>query len=100
MLATAGNGCISRIGGQHAGFNRCVATLDACKVQKARVTSHQRAAGEYGFRQAIQAAAGDCAGTVADALAAFQVFANRRMGFSSAAFLQTGLTTGCCIQGR
>jgi hypothetical protein len=68
-----------RLGGQHAGLDGGVAALDARGVQVAGVAAHQRAAGEHRLGQALQAAVVDGARAVADALAAFDVGADRRV---------------------
>ena len=88
VLAAAGHSGVGGISSQHAGFDGGVATLDAGEVQKARIAANQRAAGEHCFRQAHQTAAGDGTGAIADALAAFQVLANGRVGFPALHFFK------------
>jgi len=75
-------------GGQHAGLDRGVAALDARSVQRASLAADQRTAREHQLGQAQQAARGDGAGAVADALAAFEVGADGRVGLPALHLLE------------
>jgi hypothetical protein len=78
-------------GGQHAALDGGVAALDARGVEVASASQPISAPpGNTGLGQALQAAGGDGARAVADALAAFDVRRGWRGGSSSAAFPRTG----------
>jgi hypothetical protein len=67
------------LGGEHARFHRGMAALDARHVHEARRAADQRAAGEEELRHRLPAALVDRARAVADAAAALQYLADRRM---------------------
>ncbi len=79
-LALCGQGLERGFGGEHAGLDRGVAALDARGVEKAGVVADQPAAREHQLGQALQAAGGDRARTVLQALAAFEVLADLGVG--------------------
>ncbi|MCY1460122.1 hypothetical protein D9M71_776530 [compost metagenome] len=65
-----------------------MAALDLGKVQGAQVATDQRAAVEDHLRQRVEAALADGTGTVADALAAFEVLAHHRVVLEALEFVE------------
>jgi hypothetical protein len=79
---------VSRFGGEHAGLDRGVAALDARRVQRPGFAADQRAAREYELGQAQDAARGDGARAVGDALAALERLADRGVRLPALEFLE------------
>ncbi|MCY1178216.1 hypothetical protein D9M73_185560 [compost metagenome] len=85
------------VSSEHAGFHGSVAALDLGEVQGAEVAADQRAAREDHLRQRVQAALADGAGTVGNALAAFQVLLDHRVVLVALEFVE-GRQEGVAIR--
>src|SRR6185369_7172537 len=89
VVLTAGDERVERsLGGEHAGLDRGVAALDPARVEIARLAADEGAAREHRLRQAENAACGDRARTVAEALAAFERLPDLGMGLPALEFLE------------
>ena len=86
--ALGGDGRDGAFGGHHAALHRRVAALDARHVQESCSATNQRAAREGQFRHRLPAAIIDGACAIGNAAAAFQNFADRRVGFPALEFLE------------
>ncbi len=73
---------------EHAGLHRRVAAFDLGHVHGAQVTANQCTALEDHLRQRVDAAFGQGAGAVADALAAFQVLSQNRVVLEALEFIE------------
>src|SRR5690606_21096363 len=69
-----------RLRRHHPRLDGAVAALDAGGVEKARLVADQAATREHELRQRLQAAGGNGARAVGNALAAFEKAADRGMG--------------------
>ncbi len=79
---------VGGLGGEHAGLDRGVAALDAAGVQVAGLAADQSATAEHRLGQAEDAAGGDGARPVADALAAFEQLADLGVRLPALEFLE------------
>ncbi|VAY89696.1 conserved hypothetical protein [mine drainage metagenome] len=73
---------------QHAGLDRGMAALDARGIEKTRLAAHHAAAREHELGQGQNAARGERARAIAQALAAFENGADGGMGFEALEFLE------------
>ena len=73
---------------QHSALHGCVRAFDAGYVYKACCTANQGAAGEGQFRHRLPAALVNRARAVSHALAAFQIFADRRVRLPTLEFFK------------
>mmetsp|Transcript_81447 Transcript_81447/g.226443 ORF Transcript_81447/g.226443 Transcript_81447/m.226443 type:complete len:490 (-) Transcript_81447:241-1710(-) len=84
------------LGAEHAALDRRVAALDAGGIQVAGIAADQRTAGEDGLGQGLGRAVVDRTGAVADALAAFEVGADGRVGLPALHLLE-GAEVGVAV---
>ncbi|EAV43418.1 hypothetical protein SIAM614_06528 [Stappia aggregata IAM 12614] len=90
VCLTAADGRHDFLSRQHAGQHRVMRALDARHVDEACRTAHQQAAREGELRNGLEAAFGNGAGTIGNALAAFKGVADGRMGLEPLEFLERG----------
>ncbi len=114
VLAAGDERVECRLGGEHAGLDRRMAALDPARVEVARLAADESAAREHRLRQAEDAAGGDRARAVAQALAALERLPDLGVRLPALEFLEraeVGVVVveaddeaerrpGCCRGGR